>query len=447
MLKQQPFLYLLFFPSLLLYVAIGYQIARYETLPLFLSYFAVFLLYILMIRNLHRMEDQQWKFWIVASVLFRALLLFSVPSLSDDFYRFIWDGRLIDAGYHPFAKVPSFYVALPLSIPGIDQELFAMLNSKETFTIYPSFAQFIFWLSVKLGGSIYASMVAMKSILFCFEMATIWLLTKVLRQFKIDHKNTLLYALNPLVILELTGNLHFEGVMIFFLMLAILFLKRQQSLASSWAYAFSICTKLVPFLFMPLLFRYLGWKKSLLYWAATSVLTIIVFLPLLNMEIIQGLSTSLGYYFQRFEFNASIYYLIRELGYLIFGFNIIQFSGPFLAIVATTIILGIAFRRLPSTFAGDIDVSLFKYMLWCMFVYLLSATILHPWYIVTLLAISIFTPYRFPIVWTGLIFLSYAGYTRHAYEENLFVIGLEYIIVIAYIFYENLWRKHQSHSL
>lgn len=448
MLKQKPAVHVLFFLSLLLYLAIGYDIARYETLSLFASYFALFIFYILIIRKVEGMQHKQRKFWIVASVIFRGLLLFSVPALSDDFYRFIWDGRLIEAGYHPFAKVPSFYLSYPASIPGIDEELFGMLNSKETFTIYPSFAQFIFWLSVKLSdGSIYGSMLVMKSIIFVFEMGTLWILTKVLHQFNQNSGNTLLYALNPLVILELAGNLHFEGVMVFFLLLAIYFLKRQQAFLSSGAYALSICTKLIPLLFLPLFLRYFGWRKTIIYWAAIGAITVVLFLPLLNLEIVYGLSTALGYYFQRFEFNASIYYLIRELGYLMFGFNIIYFAGPFLAVAATAIILLIAFRNLPSTFPGRIDSSLFKYMLWCILVYLVSATILHPWYIVTLLAVSLFTPYGFPVVWTGLIFFSYAGYTQKGYEENLFLLALEYIMVMAYLFYETVWRKHRNYSL
>lgn len=447
MLKQRPSRYLLLITALLLYIAMGYHIARYETLSLFTTYFLVFIEYALIVGHLHKMHDREWKFWIGASFLFRVVLLFSVPALSDDFYRFIWDGRLLAAGHHPFAEVPSYYMSLPESIPGLNEELFTRLNSKETFTIYPPFAQLIFWISVEFSdGSVYGSMLVMKSIVLCFDVATIWIIVKVLRQFNLDHKMALLYALNPLVILELTGNVHFEGVMVFFLLLAIFLLKRKQPLGSAFAYAFSICSKLVTLLFLPLLVRYLGWKKSTLYWLATGTITCILFLPLLNMEIIRGLSTSLGYYFQRFEFNASIYYLLREVGYLIFGFNIIQFSGPFLAIAATAIILLIALRDLPSKFPDQIDVSLFSYMLWCILVYLLSATILHPWYIVTLLAISVFTPYAFAVVWTAVIFLSYAGYTPDGYKENLFLIALEYVIVIAYLFYETVWRQRRSHS-
>lgn len=448
MLRQKAWQYVLLLLSLALYFAIGYQIPRHETIPLFSVYFSLFLLYVIIIRSNRESDDQRLKFWLAASMLFRASLVFSVPNLSDDFYRFIWDGRLLAAGHHPFAEVPTFYMTRPDSIPGVDHELFRNLNSKNTFTIYPSFAQFIFWLSVKLSnGTVHSAMVAMKSIIFTFEAATLWIMTKVFARFQIARENILLYGLNPLVILEITGNLHFEGVMVFFLLTAILFLKRQQLAASSFAYALAVCTKLIPLLFLPLLLRHLGWKKTLVYWALTATITLILFLPLLNADIVRGLATSLGYYFQRFEFNASIYYLVREVGYLIAGFNIIQFAGPLLALVAASAILFLAFRNLPATFPGTLDLSLFRNMVWSMLFYLLSAAILHPWYIITLLAVSLMTPYRFPVVWTGAIFLSYAGYTQTGYKENLFLVSIEYVIVIAYLFYETVWNKRQNNSL
>ena len=103
MLKQKFPLYLLLFSSLILYIAIGYGIQRHQTLSLFACYFLLFLLYVWII-----IEKGNNDFWIMAAILFRASLLFSVPALSDDFYRFIWDGRLLTSGHHQFAKIPSY---------------------------------------------------------------------------------------------------------------------------------------------------------------------------------------------------------------------------------------------------------------------------------------------------------------------------------------------------
>jgi alpha-1,6-mannosyltransferase len=447
MLKQTPLHYLVVVVSLILYLVMGYEIARHETVSLFAGYFSIFLLYLLALRSIPNATDRDLNFWIGASIIFRLALVFSVPALSDDFYRFLWDGRLLAAGYHPFAEVPSYYMSGHVAIPGIDAELFNKLNSRETFTVYPPVAQSIFWLSVVLsGGTIYGSMIAMKVIVFMFELATLWMLTRVLRLFNQSPAGILIYALNPLVILELTGNLHYEGIMVFFLLSALYLLKKQQQLPSAFAYALSICTKLIPLVFIPLLIRYLGWKKSFIYATLIAVMTALLFLPLLDAEIIEGFATSLRYYFQRFEFNASVYYLIREAGFLIFGFNVIQFSGPLLGVIATLIILYIAFRNFPSHPPGNIDIRFFSGILWSLFAHFILTTILHPWYIITLLAVSIMTPYRFPIVWTGAIFLTYAGYTETGFIEKLPLVALEYIIVIAYLIYENVWKRQRDPS-
>ncbi len=441
MLKEKRSHYVHLLLSLVLYIIIGYGIQRYQTLPLLVCYFSLFVLYVRIL------QFDEYKFWLIASVVFRVALLFCLPALSDDFYRFIWDGRLLAAGIHPFAEVPSFYMSRPVSIPGIDADLFNKLNSKETFTIYPPVAQFIFWLSVRLStGSVYSTMVVMKVILFIFEIGTLWIFPKITRQFNIPAKTVLIYALNPLVILELTGNLHFEGIMIFFLLLAVLLVSRRQQFASAVAWSFSICTKLIPLLFLPLLVRYLGWQKAITFWLIAALFTIILFLPLLSADVINGLSISIGYYFQRFEFNASLYYIIRALGYLLAGFNVIHYSGPLLAALATIVILKISLGKLPETFPGAMDVAVFTRMLWCLLAYFLCTTILHPWYILTLLAVSVFTPYRFTVIWTAMIFLTYEGYTANSFKENLLLIAIEYIVVIGYFLYETAWIRNQRIS-
>ena len=146
MLDRKPFHFLLIIISLGFYIAIGYGIQRHETLPLFLSYAVLFFLYLWVL-----FQNKENHLWLAGGLLFRAALLFSVPALTDDFYRFIWYGRLLDSGHHPFAEVTSYYLRNNLDIPGIDAALYDKLNSKINFTIYPPLSQFIFWLSVKFA--------------------------------------------------------------------------------------------------------------------------------------------------------------------------------------------------------------------------------------------------------------------------------------------------------
>ena len=67
--------------------------------------------------------------------------------------------------------------------------------------------------------------------------------------------------------------------------------------------------------------------------------------------------------------------------------------------------------------------------------YLLSSTV-HPWYLIFLLGLGLFTKYRFPLAWSVLAILSYYAYSNPAYTENLWLLGIEYFLVIALFIYE-----------
>jgi hypothetical protein len=69
--------------------------------------------------------------------------------------------------------------------------------------------------------------------------------------------------------------------------------------------------------------------------------------------------------------------------------------------------------------------------------YFMSSTV-HPWYVVFLLGISIFTNYRFPLVWSFAVILSYYAYSNPDYKESLPLLAIEYILVMGYFIYEIL---------
>jgi alpha-1,6-mannosyltransferase len=433
MLRQKPIYYLLILVSVIGYFVIAFSIQRFETQLLLPAYTVIFLAYLWMVRTA---KDEQIVFYIGIAFLFRFIFLFALPILSDDFYRFIWDGRLWSAGYHPFAELPSSYVQQ--GITGIDRALFLKLNSPEYFTIYPPVSQLVFWISVKISPqSIMGSVLAMRIILLLAEAGSIFIMYKLLKRLSLPVLNILLFALNPLVIIELTGNLHFEGLIIFFILLTAYLLLRNQWISSAITIALAIASKLVPAIFLPSLISRMGIKNSLTYGLVVGIALMVVFLPLFDKEVIQSMSESMGLYFNRFEFNASLYYLVREYGFWKYGYNIIQTVGWKLGLMSLLIILTISFKNGLKWEVSKISVpALISDWLWVLSTYFLFTTILHPWYITTLIALSIFTTYRFPIVWSAMIFLTYAGYTQNSFHENLWLTATEYVVVVAYLIYE-----------
>lgn len=77
-------------------------------------------------------------------------------------------------------------------------------------------------------------------------------------------------------------------------------------------------------------------------------------------------------------------------------------------------------------------------MLFAVSFYFLLSTTVHPWYVATPLLLSIFTKYNFPIVWSFLVMLSYSAYGKNGFDENLWLVALEYFVMVGVAVWE-LW--------
>ncbi len=375
-----------------------------------------------------------FRLLIVLGLLFRLVGVAALPTLSDDYFRFFWDGTLLLEAYNPYLYLPSTLIESPEAVKlGLDKVLFEALNSPDYYTVYPPFNQLIFAFSVWLAAHhIWWAVVAMRLVIFGAELMSLFFMYRLLKFYKLPTTYLLGYWLNPLVIVEAVGNLHFEGVMFAFVLMGIYFLQVKNNLyTAGFAFALAIVTKLIPLLMLPLLWRYLGFKKGFLFCISTCVLVLLSFLPFLSNALLSNLSSSIGLYFQKFEFNASIYYLLRSLGFWWYGYNIIATLGRVLSMLTLLGILGIAFY-FPIKKPQDLP----KALLWSLFFYYSLATTVHPWYVLMLVGLSVFTPYRFALLWSFTVLWSYAAYQNDDYDENLVWVGLEYSFVIVWLLWE-----------
>jgi len=379
---------------------------------------------------------------LYAAIVIRIIGVFAFPTLSDDLYRFVWDGRLSIQGYHPFEHLPSYYLKVGNEVEGITQELYDQLNSQDYYTIYPTISQWVFTFSAWLfPDSSQGFSISMKGILALMDIGTILVFRQILCLMDKSMNRVLLYAINPLVIIEICGNGHFEGAMIFFLATSFYFFLRDDNsirnlLCSAFFFAAAVASKMLPLMFLPLLLAIIPWRRVIQFYVFTGLFILILFAPMMSMTLIEHLGESLNLYFQKFEFNASVYYIVRWVGYQVSGWNIIQYAGPilgFIVFIAIWILTYFNNTKKKDWFAA---VQFPRLAMWTLTIYLSLATIVHPWYITTLVALSIFTSYRFPLLWSGLVTMTYINYSYDPYFENLWVVGLEYLLVFGMLIYE-----------
>jgi hypothetical protein len=395
-----------------------------------------FTLYFLVLKYAAR-QPRSLSFFIAVAILLRVVLVFAEPYLSNDVYRFIWDGRLLVQGYNPFDHLPQYYLDMQPGIPGIDRELFEAFDAKNFYTVYPPLAQLQFGTAVWLfPENEYGAIVVMKLWLLVYEAGTILLLPKVLRAFGLPPARSLIYSLNPLIVHEIVGNLHFEGAMVFFLLLSVWLLQKQKkNLWPALAFAASICSKLLTLMFLPFFLRRMGFRRSLVFYGLTAVFVLLMFIPVVNSEFLLHFGDSLNLYFQKLEYNASLYYLFRWIGFQLTGYNQIAVIGPGLGLLAGGLILWLAFSKKNNS-EKIVDAGLMELWLWSICIYLFSTTTLHPWYLALPLLLCVFTRWRFPVVWSFLIMFTYINYSYEPYRENLLVVALEYFTVAATILTE-----------
>ncbi len=352
-------------------------------------------------------------------------------------------------GYHPFTHPPVYFIQNHIFPAGITPELFSRLNSPEYFTVYPPLCQAVFALAALVSPtSERGGVVVMKLLLLACEAGTVLQLaggsSSWQRGSGFDRRMGVLYALNPLAILEIVGNCHFEGAMIFFMVAGLRALERRKTGTAAFCWSLATAVKLLPLMFLPILLRWSGRQKapvflnifsgiSCSFRAAAECAAEYRFQP---RPVFQAVSIQR----QRLLFAGSNRILDKRLRHrrnarpLAGSGNVCRCAGdrvegpprPRPLPVGGDASFDAVRVETPLPSGEGSGVGWTHALLLALMLQLgLSATV-HPWYVTVPLALGILAGRRFPVWWSGLVALSYSHYAGGGFQENYGLIALEY---------------------
>lgn len=265
----------------------------------FLVSFAFYLLAVLLVlRDERRGRRFDLVLLLGVALLLRGLLLATTPSLSDDVFRYVWDGKVLNAGLNPYLHPPSAPELASLRDP-----LWEGINHKSMSTPYPPLAEGLFALAYRLAPD---SLMAMQAMAVAFDLGVALLLIPLLVRYGLDPRRVLIYAWNPLVLLQFAHSAHYDAAMILPLLGAIYLLALGRRAASGGLFGVSVLVKLVPAMAAPLFLPFWGLGGVL----AMGVGVAAGLLPWLGVGVATG-----GVLLEASEarFNDSLSYLLVKL--------------------------------------------------------------------------------------------------------------------------------------
>jgi len=214
---------------------------------------------------------------LATAVLLRAGALAAPVYLSDDIYRYIWDGRVQAAGINPYRYIPTDPQLAPLR----DETVFPNINRNNYApTIYPPVAQMLFLAATRFGETV----TAMKLVLVAVEAIGIGALLFVLRATGKPRENVLLYAWHPLPVWEIAGAGHVDAAVVAFVALALAAAVTGRRAWSGAALAAASLVKFFPLLVVPALWR--PARSNLGDWrwpAGFAAVIVVAYLPYLGV--------------------------------------------------------------------------------------------------------------------------------------------------------------------
>jgi hypothetical protein len=357
------------------------------------------------------------KLIILFAVLFRAIMFLSPPSLSDDIYRYAWEGSIQIKGYNPYQVAPQSEL-----LRNYRNATWEKVNNKDVPAIYPPLMQLFNALTFFLFRSVWGFKLV-------FIGLDLWVLRSLFSLLQANQKNPLqiiVYAWNPLVIVEVAGSGHHEVLVVALLLQSLCFQQKNLHKRSLLSLGASILCKWYPLVTLPLFLRKVPWWK---FWVLPLIL-LTGCLPYLSAG--PDLFSALWRYRQKWRFN----------GFLYQGLSSLLHSEAYAESILLIMVLSVLAVSLRS------KTSLLEQCYWMVGITLLCSPNLFPWYVIWIVPFLCFFPNPAWLLLTSTIALSYYvlidWWTLGVWRQNQALLALQFLPfygMITWSFVEKLRSK------
>ena len=360
------------------------------------------------------------------AVGFRLCGVTTFPILEDDFFRFLWDGRMSVETGTPYGWIPVNFFN-DLSINDAFEQILSGINHPEIATIYAPVNQAIFALAYLIAP---AETWTLQLIYAVIDCGLILLLLRIVKPHLV-----MLYAWSPLIIKEFSISAHPDVVGAFFLIAAFVLYINQSKGAWFWipvCLALAMGVKIFALLAIPLFLRF-QWR-SWCVWLMSLILLALPFTNLSNTQTAFWLQIKQIWFPEALQvmsnnwiFNAPFYYLADT--HLPFSVTKTLLLSLF-AITAGIYFFYLYVRRQHLPMRIDLLYGLF----------FLCIPAINPWYLVWLLPFAVIYPSRWAWTTSIAIYLAYVtginldNSELALYQHNSWILSLEFgLIIIALV--------------
>jgi hypothetical protein len=324
------------------------------------------------------------RFAAALCAVFGLLWVWAPPVLSDDLYRYLWEGRLWLDGVNPYRVPPSDPSLVPLR-----DALWEPINNKPLASIYPPLMQLLFVLSALLGGQVWT--------LKC--LALVGLLGAVLAVARVTGRSgpALALGLNPLMLSETALNGHFDVLVGAMLLLAVWSLAENRFIQAGLATCAAVGLKLVGIVVLPLF----GRRREAVFVAVCALGLFLV--PILGSAGPASPVSGLGQFATRWQGNDSLFGIINFFTHLLADDPVAGFVARATAAMLFLALTGVVLRRRLSPLGAA------RTLVWGL---LLLSPQVHPWYLGWLLPLELAAGGRAALVWSALVLAAYVPLDR-----------------------------------